>query len=123
MISIVTPDLAPLLAKLAALEDLTTILTDSFDEIDARFCSVQSDYYAGLGGRYHDTGNLRDSLTRPGHPDHVATVSSAGVTLGTAVEYAQYLGPEAVVRMDAGDVLYVVGEPVRERIERIWSGR
>lgn len=121
MLSIVTPDIKPLLAKLEAITDMSVILTDALGDIDERFCSVQSDYYAGLGERYHDTGNLRDSLTRPGHPDHVATASAGGVTLGTTVEYARYLGPEDVVHMDEGDVLFVVGEPVRERIERIWS--
>lgn len=120
-ITIKQPDLRPLLAKFEQIADIETMLRDSLEDIDERFCAVQTEYYDSLGGRYVDTGNLKASLTRPSHPDHVAAVSSSGVTLGTTVDYAQYLGPDEVVRLDNRDVVYIVGEPVMQRIERIWG--
>lgn len=62
--------------------------TQAWPHVDRILCEDARRNFAG--NRLVRTGRLRDSLTEPGHPDHVARPSRVSLQWGTQVEYAVY---------------------------------
>lgn len=112
------------------LSDTSVVMRHEMHMLEATEAGV----FAGLHGRYINTGETLRSLTLPGAPDAIRRVTAHGLEFGTSVYYARYLTeqigpptpqggmqrppPVAVLKLDeitreqvARDTLnYVVGE-------------
>lgn len=84
---------AALVRRLGRMEEALD-LEAAAPELEDAWIRANSQHYATRGGGVWgyslvDRGDLRDSLTRPGHPDYVFRVQGQTVVAGTRRSYAR----------------------------------